>query len=831
MAKKIGKADVDKEVQDQIRNYNLLVELQRKEYEGLTHIFNLESQRAKTILDMQKAENERNVRFAEYKELQEAAAKGQIALSKVTLTAIEKQLKREQDKIVKLKTQEKILKSISSIKFPDFMAAVNAIGSAFNDKPIRETILQLGLGAEKGQGIRDAFYQALPKAAQLGANMKDLAQIQQGYTEETGRAVALTGQQLVNITEIGKGTGVGIQHAAKLVAQFELLGMSTQKSQETIQGIVDTTERMGVNTTKVLKNVSENFKRLNTFAFKDGVKGMAKMASYAEKFRIDFDASINSADKARTLDGAIEMASQLQVLGGEFTKADPFELFHLSRNDPAKYTQKLNEMVKGMSQLVKTADGFKLQTSPQDLDRLKLAAEATGVPFENLVEQSEKFAEIQAMNKQLIGSAFSKEQRETIQAMAKLDSKSGIYKVLGKDISTLSAQEVEALKVQQKTLKERAEASQTFDEKFNNTIQSMKYTLLPILDGINAVFDTIHPYLKGIADWMTKQPPWAKSLLTVVGGGIGIALAMGKAGAVLKSIPGIGSIGKLFGGGATKAVASAVGGGGGTAAKAVGGGGGFGTGAGVGVAALGLGAGVGVAAAGISKLADSMAKLNKEQVDALETIAVTLAVSFPLAAIGVGILAAVAAPAAVPLLALGAAIFGIGAGVGIAAAGIGYMAEGFSKLLTAADPSKVFALAAGVAALGASMAYLAGGSILSLFAGGGAFAMLALLSTRADAFDRIGKSMREIGVVMNSNGEGLARLKETLDSIQNVSSNGGIFSELKDILSKPLKVEFKDKNVALNVNMTLELDSTAIAKKTAKKIVVLHNDYQQGKAG
>jgi len=274
-----------------------------------------------------------------------------------------------------------------------------------------------------------------------------------------------------------------------------------------------------------------------------------------------------------------------------------------------------------------------------------------------------------------------------------------------------------------------------------------------------------------------------------------------------------------------------VGGGGGTAAKAVGGGGGFGTGAGVGVAALGLGAGVGVAAAGISKLADSMAKLNKEQVDALETIAVTLAVSFPLAAIGVGILAAVAAPAAVPLLALGAAIFGIGAGVGIAAAGIGYMAEGFSKLLTAADPSKVFALAAGVAALGASMAYLAGGSILSLFAGGGAFAMLALLSTRADAFDRIGKSMREIGVVMNSNGEGLARLKETLDSIQNVSSNGGIFSELKDILSKPLKVEFKDKNVALNVNMTLELDSTAIAKKTAKKIVVLHNDYQQGKAG
>lgn len=826
MAKKVTKADVDKEVQDQIRSYNILTELQRKEYEGLSHILNLESQRARTLIDMQKAENERNVRFAEYKNIQEAAEKGQIQLSKVTLTAIEKQLKKEQDKIVKLKMQEKILRSISMIKFPDFMAAVNAIGGAFNDKPIRETILQLGMGAEKGKLIRDSFYEALPKVAQMGVSMKDLADIQQGYTEETGRAVALTGKQLIDISEIGKGTGLGAQNAAKLVSQFELLGMNTQSTHEAVQGIVDTTERMGVNTTKVLKNVSDNFKRLNTFAFKDGVKGMAKMASYAEKFKIDFDASINSADKARTLDGAIEMASQLQILGGEFAKADPFEMFHLSRNDPAKYTQKLNEMVKGMSQLVKTADGFKLQTTPQDLDRLKLAAEATGVPFENLVEQSEKFAEIQAMNKQLIGSAFTKEQRETIQAMAKLDSKSGIYKVLGKDIAKLTEQEISALKIQQTTLKERADASQTFNEKLDNSIQAMKYTLLPILDGINMIFDAIHPVLKGISDFMSQKPAWIGSMLKVIGGGVAIAMLVSK-------IPGIGLLGKLVGVGGGKA--AAVGGAvskGGAVSSAVGGAkGGFGAGAGVGAAGLGIGAGVGLAAVGISKLADSMSKLNDKQVDALKQIAMTLAITFPVAAIGVLLLGSSATAAAPGLLALGASILGIGAGIGIAAAGIGYMAEGFSKLLIAADPSKVFALAAGVGALGASMAYLAGGSILTLFAGGGAFAMLALLSTRADAFDRIGKSMREIGVVMNSEGQGLARLQDTLDSIQNFNASGGVFGELKDLISKGIKVEFKDKNVALNVNMTVDLDSTTIAKKTAKKIVILHNDYQSGKAG
>lgn len=826
---KINKKDFDKNINDQIRGYDTLIELQKKELQGLSQIFSLESQRSKALLEIQQAENERNVRFQEYTKLMQEAAQGQVQVNKLTLTAIEKQLKKEQDYIVKLQKKERIMRSIASIKFPDLSALSNF--KPFDDKPIRDTILELGLGAEKGQQIRDAFYEAAPKAAQLGANMKDLYAIQKSYTEESGRAVALTGKQLTNITEIGKGTSLGVSAAGQLVAQFEQLGINTEKTRDIVQGIVDSSERMGVNVNKVLKVVSGNFKQLNTFAFKDGVKGMGKMAQYAEKFKISFDSTINSAEQARTLDGAIEMASQLQTLGGEFTKADPFELFHLSRNDPAKYTQRLNEMTKGMSQLIKTADGFQLKIAPVDLDRLREVAKATGQDFQNLVEQANRMTEIQTMNKQLMGTAFSKQDRELIQSLAKLDTKSGIYSVLGKDISKLSAQEVQSLQIQQKTLKERAEASQTFDEKFANTINSMKLTLLPLLDGINAVFDTVHPFLKGIADFVGDQPKWAKTGLAWVGGMLGAGILLGKVANTFKSIPFLGKLMSGGGGAIAKGAGSAANSGGGALGKAIGGKGGFGSGAGIGAAGLGIGAGVGVAAAGISKLADSMSKLNKDQVDALETIATTLAISFPLAAVGVGILAAVAAPAAVPLLALGAAIFAIGAGIGVAAAGIGYMAGGFSQLLSAASPEKVFALAAGVTALGGAMTMLAGGSIISLFAGGGAFAMLGLLSTRADAFERIGNSMKDIAVVLNSDGKGLEKLKDTLDSIQNINSSGGMLAELKSLFKEGLKVKFDEKNVSMNVNVSLEVDSEVIARKTAKKIVVLHRDYQTGKAG
>lgn len=823
---KTNKKDFDNNVNDQVRAHNLLIELQQKELDGLSNIFSLESRRTKALLDLNQAENERGIRFQEYKKMVDDMNSKQIQVSKTTLTAIEKQLKKEQDHINKLKTKEKILRSIASIKFPDLLGQANAIGGMFNDKPIRETINQLGMGAEKGQAIRDSFYEALPLAAEMGLKMEDLAKAQQTYTEESGRALALSGKQLVQVGEIAKGTGLAVNEASQLAAQWELLGMDTSSTHETIMGIMDSTERMGVSIGKVLKNVAANFSKLNTFAFKDGVKGMGKMAAYAEKFKVSFDASINSAQQARTLEGAIEMAAQLNVLGGEFAKSDPFELFHLSRNDPAKYTQRLNEMTKGMSSLVKTADGFRINTTPQDLDRLKAAGEAMGIPFENLVQQSERFAEIQAMNKQLMGTMMSKEDREAVQAMAKLDSKSGIFKVLGKDIKNLTDADLKRLRTEQTTLKERADALQTWEEKWSNTVSGMKYTLIPILDGVNAVFDTLHPMIKAISGWMQKMPDWSKTGLAWVGGLAGAGIALGKAGSLLKSIPGIGMLGKLVSRGGAGSVAEKAGG---SVSKSLSVKGGFGAGAGIGAAGLGIGAGVGVAAAGISKLADSMAKLNPQQVDALETIATTLAVAFPLAAVGVGILAAVAAPAAAPLLALGGAIAAIGAGIGLATAGIGYMAQGFGSLLQQADPSKIFKVAAGVTALGGAMAGLAGGGILATLGGGTALALLAGLSTRADQFGKIGDAFKQINVVLNSNKSNLEDLETTLKSIASIKVNsGGVFNEIKELMKNGIKVKFDEKQVNMVVNMSVELDSDVIARKTAKKIVRVTKNLSQG---
>jgi hypothetical protein len=45
------------------------------------------------------------------------------------------------------------------------------------------------------------------------------------------------------------------------------------------------------------------------------------------------------------------------------------------------------------------------------------------------------------------------------------------------------------------------------------------------------------------------------------------------------------------------------------------------------------------------------------------------------------------------------------------------------------------------------------------------------------------------------------------------------------------KAQFKDKNVALNLDITTKIDSDAVARSVAKKIVVLHKNYKDGKSG
>ena len=721
-----------------------------------------------------------------------------------------------------------------------------------SDKTIKSTILSLGMSGAKSDLMRKSFEESATFVARLGGSLADVQTIQQGYADETGRARAMTASMVEDITLIGKGTGLGIEQATKLGAQFEFMGLDAKKSMDYVQGIVDTSERMGINTTKVLKNITDNFKKVNTYSFASGVKGMAKMAEDAEKFQVDMKDALNAADAAKGLEKAIDLAANLQVMGGEFAKTDPFEWMYLARNEPDKLTKKISEMTRGLVTFKKDSEGvFQKFISPADRQRLESVAKSLGISNEEMVKITERRADLDKMTKEMAGTGLTGREKELVQGAAIFNAKSGKFEVQlagsMKDISTLTETQAKSFEQEQETLKERAKQALTFDQTFKATIEILKASLLPLLKTINQVMNiTIKP-LANLA-----QSGWA--------GAVGAGTILLAAAVAWKWVTNkLGNFSdRYIAGNAKKAAANAgskmadqaeqtlaekagqgVSGlgqkrileGQGTAmagkGKMM-----SGAGAGVGMAAAGIGAGIGAAAAGISLLATAMSKLDTEKAKVLAGIVRTLGVVMAVgigAAVGIAAIGTAGEAVAPGLLAFGGAIALIGLGIGVAAGGIGVMGMGLSKMIDSSKGAGVSLsdVATGIGEIGLALAASSMGNIF----GGGAMAIgLALIGKQAPAIAEIGEAFANIKAVLSGSKEDFVAIENAIQSIANTNVNaGGAFGQLAALLKTPLQVQFTNKEVTIASNVTLDIDGQRFMNKVfkSKTAVELHEGLQK----
>ena len=743
------------------------------------------------------------------------------------------------------------------------------------DKIIKNTILNLGMSGNKAELMRGSFERSAMFVARLGGNLEVIQTMMTGFADETGRSRALTSDMVKDITVIGKGTGLGIEQATKLSAQFEAIGINTKGALDYVQGVVDTSERMGVNTTKVLKNITDNFKKLQTFHFQQGVRGFREMAEYAEKFKVDISDALNSAEIARTLEGAIGMVANLQVMGGEFAKLDMFETLYFARNDPAKLQAKIGEMTKGIVTLRKNSDGtFEKFISPADRDRLAAAGKALGITTDKMTEMALRAFDIGKMSQELSGMGLTNEQKQLIEGAAFFNQQTGKFQVqLGEDmknISELTIQQAKSFAQEQKLLKDRAKEAMTFDETFKATIEMLKAGLLPLLNNINKALLWISKYSdklfegKGIVIAATTLFAGAKlfflsskllnrafdnyisynklsfrnlaatnsgglSSLSSKSVGIGDSLTptTGKGSSGLADMRrGIGAGAEAKGIG-MKRLGTGIGAG--AEAKGIGMKR-LGTGAGIGAAALGIGGGVALAAVGISKLADSMSKLDEKQLSVLKGIAMTLAISFPAAALGIAIAGAAGKLAAPGLYALSVAALGIGAAVGIAAVGIGIMAKGIGEMIEKSKGAgdAMLSVGLGVSALSLAMMGFTAGAL-----GLGVFALtMKTIAKHADAVEKVGNAFGNIKAVMSGTKEDFEAVESAVKLISSVNTNkGSVFAELAALLKTPLKVEFEKNTIPIQTDVTLEVDGEKLMNKsfTNRIAVQKSNDAKLGK--
>ena len=301
---------------------------------------------------------------------------------------------------------------------------------SLTDSMRKSIITEIGLDEVMMDDIILGITEASKELAGFALTTNDLAKVLFDLGQETGRAFLIPTEALVTATKLEELYNIDM---GRVISEFDKIGVGAVEATETTNRAIATAGRYGATVSKFLPVVEQNISKINTYGFQNGVDGLSKMVAEAQVLGYNFDNALRAADKAFTPEGAIEMAAQLQMIGGAASELlDPFQLMYMAQND-----------VEGLQKsLVKTAESavtFNKETgefgiSPGERMRLKAMAEATGQDYENLAETAIKAAKrTQAIGKLGGIPDLSEQDKELIASMADIQP-DGTFRIkLGED--------------------------------------------------------------------------------------------------------------------------------------------------------------------------------------------------------------------------------------------------------------------------------------------------------------------------------------------------------------------------------------------------------------
>ena len=238
-----------------------------------------------------------------------------------------------------------------------------------------------------------------------------------------GKSVILNENILTKTIEFSKATGLSVAESAKLTANFMELGLSIEQSQKESEKLRQTAAKFGINAGQFIKIIGENIKTAAAYGFRNGIDGLSKMVARSQALRVEFKGITGLADTLFDPEKAIELAANMQVLGGAVGDlADPFKLMYMAENDVEGLQEAIGQAAASSVTFNEQTGAFKLTGT--EMRRLKAQADALGMEYGDLADKAIKYkkeAEILSRLQPLQGfSNLSKEQQQVIASLAEI---------------------------------------------------------------------------------------------------------------------------------------------------------------------------------------------------------------------------------------------------------------------------------------------------------------------------------------------------------------------------------------------------------------------------
>ena len=253
---------------------------------------------------------------------------------------------------------------------------------------------------------------------------EELLAAQQNYVQSVGRSLRIDASQQESLAAMS--AVMGGDRTNELAAAFENFGVSLNGVAEHSGKMFATASKHGLSFEKYTSNVAKNIKIAQNYTFKNGLKGLESMAQKATALKLDMGQVAAFADKVSTIEGSIDVASKLQVLGGSFAAiADPLGMLSEGLMDMEGLTDRVIKMVGGLGSFNKQKG--EIEVSAFNKQRIKAAAQAMGMDYSQLMESVNASAKREEIARQINASSnargLDKDMQELIKNSATFNEK------------------------------------------------------------------------------------------------------------------------------------------------------------------------------------------------------------------------------------------------------------------------------------------------------------------------------------------------------------------------------------------------------------------------
>ena len=312
-----------------------------------------------------------------------------------------------------------------------------------------------------------------------------------------------------------KSTGLNTEEMSALSKEYLKFGKTSQEMMDDAAATMNDARIYGVSGNEVMQEMSKNMSKMRTMGFTGGEASLRRMVLESKRLGMNIDEVFETSKRARNIEGAMEMAAELQLAGGSFAAIDPMQLLSAARKGPEEMQKILGQMGKDIGHF--NEDG-EFKFDPVDTDRLQMVADATGQSMDSLTNMIAQNAE-DAQKVDLLGGLGAdienlgdKEKAFLMQMTSK--DKNGNISFSGElegidDFSKINQESIEkamqAEKDKKDSLAAQAEENQSLEDSIKALKNSVMNTLVPffnpVIQILTSVVQTINsagPVLKGI---------------------------------------------------------------------------------------------------------------------------------------------------------------------------------------------------------------------------------------------------------------------------------------------------------------------------------------------